>query len=307
MGPIQMTTMTTLNKPNQMRGGVLTPSAAIQIEYSSAILALVRRMCDETKRVMKAAFTESVHHAAQDAKERPPVIEGLPDPEKPPKPEEIREFIRSLGPRTRIELNHLMLKYEKEFSRTAKKATKRMVARTLKSSSITLGLSLRDLSEKLTLSTDVFTDQLQEVVQASTAEAVSLIKLIPQKYLAEVQGAVSRSITSGNGLQDLVPFLNKKYDQNIRHARNVSMDQTRKAYSNINAARMQAIGVREYEWVHTGGSVHPRENHQRMNGKVFSLDDPPVIGEMYGEEVRGKPGDLPFCRCVLRQIIKFEE
>lgn len=298
-----------------MRGGVLTPSAAIQIEYSSAILALVRRMCDETKRVMKAAFAESVHHAAQDAKERPPALEGFPDPEDQPKPEEIREYIKNLGPRARIELNHLMLKYEKKFSRTAKKATKRMVARTLKSSSVTLGLSLRELSDKLTLSTDVFTDQLQEIVQASTAEAVSLIKLIPQKYLTEVQGAVSRSITSGNGLKDLVPFLNQKYDQNIRHARNVSMDQTRKVYTSVNAARMRAIGVAEFEWVHVGGSAEPRKLHQELNGKVFTLDKPPIIQEAAKPkkkgkgtpEIRGLPSYLPFCRCQMRPIIKFEE
>lgn len=93
----------------------------------------------------------------------------------------------------------------------------------------------------------------------------------------------------------------------IRHARNVAMDQTRKVYSNVNAARMQALGVKKFEWVHTGGSQHPRKDHQELSGKVFSLDDLPVIGVMYGNEVRGKPGDLPYCRCTMRPIVSFED
>ena len=40
-------------------------------------------------------------------------------------------------------------------------------------------------------------------------ENVGLIKSIPAQYLNGVQGAVMRSITTGNGMQDLVPYLQK--------------------------------------------------------------------------------------------------
>lgn len=275
-----------MSKPNAkpkddrlLAGAPLHPNAAIQQEYVSSILALIRRMAEEVKREMvKMLDGATLDGAAMD---------------------------ENIAVSARVALNGLMSKYETLFNRVAKKATRRMMARTLKNSSVTLGASLRELAPNLNIKTDILNDRLSEVIAASTTEAANLIKLIPQKYLGDVQGAVMRSITTGNGLADLVPFLNEKYDQNIRHARNVAMDQTRKAYTSINRERMAAVGVKRFKWLHIGGSQHPREDHVAMSGQVYSLDDPPVIDKRTGE--RGLPGQAIFCRCVMRPIVSFEE
>lgn len=272
----------------QIRGGILHPNAAIQQEYLNPILTLVRRMGEDVKREIKRVYAESNFHAMDDDKGG-------------------GEGYGNIASQVRIAVNGLIDKYEPLFRRMAKRATKRMINRTVKNSAVTLGMSLKEMSKDISLSTDFIDGRIKEIVNASTAEAVGLIKLIPQKYLTEVQGAVSRSIATGTGLQELIPFLNEKYDQNLRHAKNVAMDQTRKVYSNVNAARMDALGVKKFEWVHTGGSQHPRKDHQELSGKVFSLDDLPVIGVMYGQEVKGKPGDLPYCRCTMRPLISFED
>ena len=276
--------------PNAQRGSVLSPNAAIEQEYTAVILTLVRRMCDDTKKAMQAVF----------AGQKPEIEPHQPDAAM----DEIESGTSTQAP---IALNALMDKYEPLFNRWAKKATKRMMDRTVKNSGVTLGMSLRQMSAAVTLDATKITPQLMDIINASTTEAVSLIKLIPAKYLTNVQGAVSRSITTGNGLQDLVPFLEKQYQGNVRHARNVAMDQTRKAYNNVNAERMSAIGVKTYTWVHTNGSREPRARHVQLNDQVCRLDDPPYIGEMYGEPVYGKPGDLPFCRCRMRPILDFSD
>lgn len=262
-----------------IKGPILRPNAGIQQEYSKAILTLVRKMGDEVKKTVRELFEAQAEDMAMDD---------------------------SPSAQARIALNGLMQKYEPLFNRIAKKATKRMVARTLRNSSVTLGMSLREMAVKLSIKPDLITDQMRELMTAGTNEAVSLIKLIPQKYLGEVQAQVMRSITGGQGLKELVPFLNEKYDGNIRHARNVALDQTRKIHTSLTAGRMEAIGVKEYQWVHTGGSTHPRPLHKQLDGEVFSLDKPPYIGDMYGQKVYGMPGVLPNCRCVLRGIISFE-
>ena len=261
----------------EFRGAPLRPNAGIQEEYIGAILPLIRRMCDETKREVVRLFDGRATDAAMD---------------------------ENLSVTARVAINNLMAKYEPLFNRWAKKATKRMVQRTLKYSSVSLGMSLREVSESMKLNLDLLhTDRMQEVISAVTTEAANLIKLIPTKYLGEVQGEVMRSITKGNGLQDLVPYLNEKYDGNIRHARNVAMDQTRKAYTGINASRMQAAGITHFEWLHTSGSMHPRADHIAMSGKVFAFDDPPVIDKRTGE--RGLPGQAIFCRCIARPVLRF--
>jgi SPP1 gp7 family putative phage head morphogenesis protein len=271
--------------PDAQRGSVLSPNAAIEQEYTAVILTLVRRMCDDTKKAMQAVFAGEALSAM----------------------DEVGDLPAGTSTRARVALNAIMDKYEPLFARWAKKATKRMMDRTVKNSGITLGMSLRQMSAAVTLDASKITPALMDIINASTTEAVSLIKLIPAKYLTNVQGAVSRSITSGNGLQDLVPFLEKQYQGNIRHARNVAMDQTRKSYSSINAQRMREIGVKTYEWIHTNGSKEPRAIHQRLNGKICSLDDPPYIGDMYGESVYGGPALLPGCRCRARPILDFSD
>lgn len=264
--------------PDAQRGSVLSPNAAIEQEYTAVILTLVRRMCDDTKKALQAVFAGQAH--------------GV---EPPAAMDEVGDIPAGTSTQARIALNALMDKYEPLFNRWAKKATKRMMDRTVKNSGVTLGMSLRQMSAAVTLDPTKMTPAMLEIVSAATTEAVSLIKLIPAKYLTGVQGAVSRSVTSGNGLQDLVPYLEKQYQGNVRHARNVALDQTRKAYNGVNAERMSAIGVKTYEWIHTNGSREPRSVHIALSGKVCSLDDPPYIGEMYGEPVYGKPGDLPMC------------
>lgn len=213
----------------------------------------------------------------------------------------------SLASQARILSNAMRDKFAALFASVAQPTAERMTGRAEKDSGLKLGASLREMSSALTLKTNVFNDKLRDVLTASVAENVSLIKRIPQKYLDDVQGAVMRSIQSGNGLADLKPQL-EKYGVTVKNwAKNVSLDQTRKTYNSINATRMQALGVKEFEWVHSGGSNHPREYHRDvLDGKIFSFDDLPHLdGPNKGE--RGIPGQAPYCRCTMRPIFKFED
>ena len=73
---------------------------------------------------------------------------------------------------------------------------------------------------------------------------------------------------------------------------------------NVNASRLQSLGVEEYVWIATGGERYPRPlHHHKLNGQTFRYDDPPVIDEKTG--VRGKPGDLIGCRCRQRAVLNF--
>jgi SPP1 gp7 family putative phage head morphogenesis protein len=218
----------------------------------------------------------------------------------------------SVASQARILSNAMRDKFSKLFASIAQPAAEKMVERSSKDSATKLNVSLKEMSGQLVLKTDVFTDSLRDVLTATVAENVALIKRIPEKYLDKVQGQVMRSIQSGNGLADLQPEL-QKYGVQVRNwAKNVALDQTRKAYNGINAQRMQALGVKEFEWVHSGGSNHPREYHRDvLNGKIFSFDPeaenylPHLDGPNSGE--RGIPGQAPYCRCTMRPIFRFDD
>jgi len=277
-----------LTPRNLLKGGPLRPNAAIAQEYSAAIMTLVRRMHDDTRRELRRVFDETrFHGAAQDAAGDDDATSG------------------TAASQSRIAINALMDKYLPIFGRLARKATRRMMNRTLRNSAVTLGLSLREISKDLEISPDLVTPCLKEIVTASTTEAAGLIKSILPEYLGAVQGATMRAIVGGGGMQQLTPLLDELYKQNIRRARNTAMDQVRKSYSAMTAARMQDVGVRKFIWLHMGGTLHPRALHVELNGKECSLDDPPYIGEMYKLPVYGLPGQLPNCRCQMRPLISF--
>jgi len=204
--------------------------------------------------------------------------------------------------RARIIINYLKRKYGTYFNRLSKAATERMIRQTIRHSSATLNMSLKDVAEDLELDPAFLNSgRLREIVQASTQEAAQLIKTIPEQYLSQVQGQVMRSITTGSGLQTLMPFMREKYGQNVRKARNVAHDQTRKAYSSISNARMQAAGIEEFEWCHSHGGKTPRPQHEEWNGKTFRFDKPPV-DDTFGPVL---PGIAINCRCFARPILKF--
>jgi len=193
---------TTPRRNEPLRGGVLNPNAAIEQQFTASILAMVRRMAEETKKTLLDVFADAAHDA-MDAGEREGAIEGH----------------SNISSQARIAMNQLVERYEPLFARIAKKATKRMMDRTIQNSRVTLGASLREISASVSIDAKSMSPALLDVITASTNEAVGLIKIIPTNYLQKVQGAVMRSITTGNGLKDLTPFLEKAYGQFYKHAK----------------------------------------------------------------------------------------
>ena len=257
-------------------GGALRPAVNIADDMAAAIIEQIGLMARQTRREMlKALESGGFDHAMDD----------------------------NPASQARIRLNWLREKWTARFRDLSKMQVDRMIDRTIKNSTVTLGMSLKEVSEGFKIDTALSSERLQTVIMASTQEAAQLIKRIPEQYLSDVQGHVMRAITTGSGQADLVPFFTKRYEGDVKWARHVSMDQQRKAYANINQVRLQAMGVQSYIWVHTGGGRYPRKDHIEMNGKEYRYDDPPIIQKATG--ARGKPGDAIFCRCVAKPVFRF--
>ncbi len=198
----------------------------------------------------------------------------------------------------RIGLNKLLNKYQPLFNDMADKATGKMLDDVLKSSDASVRSTLKDF---ITLKTKDIPESMREIIKAASIESTSLIKLIPKEFISEVQVAVMNSIVGNSGLDVLVPFLTKKYKNNVKRARRTAMDQTRKVHSSLVEARCVSVGLELYTWRHTGGSKEPRKLHVAMDGKVYRFDDPPIIDEKTKQ--RGKPGDLIECHCRMQPLL----
>lgn len=214
----------------------------------------------------------------------------------------------SLASKARKLMNALTRTFTQLFSKKSVLFAERMVNGAAQASKTNLHGSLKQLSGGLSLKTGVVPKGMEDIARALIAENVSLIKSIPQEYFKNVTGAVMRSITTGNGLADLVPEIKKYQGQSDRRAKNLAIDQTRKAYNSINKARMQAIGVKQFEWVHSGGGQKPRQSHIKISGHIFDFENLEAQQAALGvpEADRGIPGHPVNCGCTMVPVIRFE-
>ena len=270
-------------KPNALKGHQMRVGVSIGARFSQAILKEVTRMTDAADREIRSLF-ERDGYAGDYAMDD------------------------NIGSQARIAMNKLLDYWNKRFADMAQVAVAQMQKQAVSNSGAAMAMNLKVFSEnRLTLNPNLITAEMKEMLTASAAESTALIKSIPQKYLGDLGGSVMRSIVSGNGLADLVPELERHTVAIKNWAKNTALDQTRKVYTHTNIERLKKAGIKQFEWVHSGGGLHPRKLHQEMNGKIYDMDNPPVIGTMYGEEVRGFPSDMPNCRCVMVAVLNFGE
>lgn len=262
------------------KGDPLQHNAAVAVRYVKALSALTAQMTAQVKReVLRLFETDAAGaHFGEDA---------------------------TIASQSRILLSSLGERFNALFAKKAKPLADAMVSGANKAGTSALHASLQKLSGGMSLKTSLGSPALEEITKAAVAENVSLIKSIAQEYLQKVEGAVMRSITSGNGLQDLVPALEQYEGQTHRRAKNIALDQTRKAYNSINRERMQSMGLKKFMWHHSGGGAHPREDHVDMDGQIYRFDNPPVIDKRTGE--RGIPGQAPNCRCTMSPVFDFSK
>jgi SPP1 gp7 family putative phage head morphogenesis protein len=198
----------------------------------------------------------------------------------------------------------LQYKWGKRFESMAAIWARRLVTDVSAQSTAQLAHGLKDVATLQEITSTMQTARMRAVVEAATQASVGLITRIPARFLGDVQSKVMAAITTGSGLNELVPYLTKRYKGDARHAHLTALDQIRKVSESVNATRLQSLGVEEYVWIAVGGERYPRKlHHEHLNGKTFRYDDPPIIDEETGE--RGHTGVLIGCRCRQRPVINF--
>ena len=262
-----------------MRGTPFIPNAAITQKYERELIRLSEEMAKQSRRQIVKFFQS----------ETATEFFGMDD---------------TIASQSRILVKKMRERFSKIFMIESTKLSERMVRRTVKATGTGVQASLRELSGGLTIPVSSITPHMTEIIKAAVAQNVTLIRSIPERYFDDIEGAVMRSITTGRGLQDLVPALLRHEGVTIRQARTIARDQTKKTYAALSRERAIDAGIEEFEWVHTGGGKEPRRLHKfDLNGKIFRYDDPPVIDERTGE--RGYPGDAINCYCIARPIVRF--
>lgn len=146
------------------------------------------------------------------------------------------------------------------------------------------------------------TAAMRDVLKATVAENVSLIRSIPARYLDDVEQSVMRSVQQGRNLAPLAREITRAYGKTKKRAAFIARDQNNKATSALVRARQLELGIGKAVWRHSHAGREPRPTHLKNDGNRFDLDrgwfdpDPKVRERIW-------PGQLPNCRCFWTPII----
>ena len=270
-----------------LNGEVLNHNISIQNRYEKMQLSLVDRMVSEYRREVIQFL-------------RMPQWKG--------------EFTTdaSISSQVNILFNHLDAKFRRLFKTSGSEYAKSILGDINRISRTSTQNSLKKLSGGLTISTDFITDRMMDQMKAFRYENQQLTLDLEQRFTKNIRVDVLESIRQPqpDGLRGLIATIENSFsdeDRKVRNrARNIAHDQTRRAYNNLNAGRMQAVGVNRFKWIHSKGGMHPRLYHMNvLHGNIYDLNDPPVIDEKTGE--KGIPGQLIGCKCSMLPIITFDE
>jgi SPP1 gp7 family putative phage head morphogenesis protein len=146
----------------------------------------------------------------------------------------------------------------------------------------------------------VVTKEINDILSASVAENVSLIKTISQEYLSEVEQMVMRSVTVGRDLGGLRQQLQDRYGITKRRATLIARQSNNNAFAMLRRAREKEIGVTKAIWRHSHAGRVPRPEHEKWDGTEYDVH----TGKW--SEVSQKyvwPGTDYWCRCSSRSIL----
>jgi SPP1 gp7 family putative phage head morphogenesis protein len=197
-------------------------------------------------------------------------------------------------------LKALFRYWSKRYREMAPKLARYFATAASKRSDAVLSKILRDggISIKFQM-----TRPMQDVLAATVAENVALIKSIPEQFHLGVQGSVMRSVQTGRDLHQLTKDLQKSYRVTRKRAELIARDQNNKATSTLVRVRQEELGVKKAVWLHSHAGKEPRPTHLANHGEQYDVaegwfdPDPKVRQRIW-------PGQLINCRCVSKSVVK---
>ena len=250
----------------------IRPNVGIRAAYRKKLLALVDQMARSYAWFLRAQYRETPPRMAADA-----------TPAK-----ELERELKKLGIRWRKNFDDAAPKLAAWFAQSSAARSDAALKKILRDAGFTVQFKI--------------TPAMRDVLDATVAENVSLIKSIPAEFHTQVEGMVMRSVTAGRDLSDLTKDLQKRYGITRRRAEFISLDQSNKATSMLRRAReVDDLGLDDGIWLHSHAGKQPRKTHVKNHGKKFYVRDGWPDPALNGKRIW--PGTEPRCRCTWRPVV----
>ena len=254
----------------------IRPNAGLHAAYRKRIMALVQEMQDSLDYWLRAAYNAGEDPAMDSS--------GF-----------VRKMARLPAKLMQEAMSRMVARWQKRFDEAAPKMATWFLQQQKTYTDGTMQKILKDGGFSVEM---VMTPAMHNVVQASIAENVSLIKSIGSQHLTQIEGLVMRGTAQGRAIGPLAKELQAQYGVTQRRAAFIARDQANKVTSQLASARQQELGITQGRWRHSGAGAEPRPEHVAASGKLFDLKK-----GMYLEGEWVLPGQAINCRCSWSPVI----
>lgn len=169
-------------------------------------------------------------------------------------------------------------------------------------------------AKKLEVSPELDERSRDIMAQTYTQNMKLYIEDFANKEIKSLRDAVEGNTMEGYRFDKLIPTIKKRYGVSVRKAKFLARNETSIFMSKYHEQRYAEAGVTEYVWSTSHDSrVRPTaqvaqqpgiakyDNHRRLDGRVFSFTDPPVVDTAKGR--KANPGQDYNCRCVAIPVL----
>lgn len=133
------------------------------------------------------------------------------------------------------------------------------------------------------------------------------IKDFAAEEILELRQKIGAHTYAGTRREYVERSIQRSYGVTAAKARFLARQETSLLLTKFKEARYTDSGVLKYRWgCVAGSSKHPvRDAHKKLEGKVFSWNDPPITTEPGEAPRRNNPGQDFNCRCFAKPIVNF--
>lgn len=132
------------------------------------------------------------------------------------------------------------------------------------------------------------------------------LELYIQKWISQdvikLREQIMQNTMSGQRANNIVKLIQANYNTSLNKAKFLARQETSLLMSEMRKQRYKDAGITRYKWS-TSHDERVRPLHKKVNGKIFSWDNPPAVGEN-GERL--EPGQDYNCRCLAVAIVDYE-
>lgn len=140
-------------------------------------------------------------------------------------------------------------------------------------------------------------EQKQEMAKSYNENLKFYIKDFQKDKIPRMREKIGKLVLEGYREDTIQKFLEKEYKIDQKKAKFLAQNETSIMLAQYKKQTYKEMGYRQFKWL-TIMDGRERPLHKEHHGKIYNLDNPPVIDERTGQ--RGLPGETYNCRCTMQ-------